>query len=187
MNRTVLSGTLLLAALLSIGWWLREIMQPETEIQRMASDSPDYIADSLKVYVYGEAGQLVQRLETPHMEHFESTASSIFTTPVLWRYNTQTPPWRIRAEQAIAHSDSDTIQMPGQVVMDREGTPVHPPYHIVTSDLSVEIQTAHTTTKAPIRIDSNQQWIEAVGMEGWLKAPVKINLLSQVRGRYVFE
>ncbi len=183
----MLSGILLLAALLSIGWWLREIMQPEPETQRVTSENPDYIADNLKVYVYGEEGQLVQRLETPHMEHFESTASSVFTTPVLWRYNTETPPWRMQAEKAIAYSETDIIHMPGQVVMKREGTSAHPPYHIVTSNLSVETETAHTTTDAPIRVDSNQQWIEAVGMEGWLKAPVKINLLSQVRGKYVFE
>jgi lipopolysaccharide export system protein LptC len=187
LNRTLLSGILLLAAILSIGWWLREIMQPEIESQRAASENPDYIADNLKVYVYGDEGLLIQKLETPHMEHFESTASSIFTTPILWRYNTVSPPWRMQAEKAIAYSDSDTIHMPGRVIMDREGSATHPPYHIVTSDLSVETETAHTTTDAPIRVDSNQQWIEAVGMEGWLKAPVKLNLLSQVRGRYVFE
>jgi lipopolysaccharide export system protein LptC len=176
-----------LAALLSLGWWLREIMTPPSMVQPVSAENPDYTADDLKVYIYGDDGSLEQRLETPHMEHFESTNTSVLTRPVLWRFNPQTPAWRMQAEKAFAYRESDTIHMPGKVVMDRRGTTIHPPYHILTSDLTVETQTAHATTDAPIRLDSSQQWIEAVGMEGWLKAPVKINLLSQVRGRYVFE
>jgi lipopolysaccharide export system protein LptC len=187
LNRNLLSAILLLAGLLSIGWWLREISQPTSTTPRETSESPDYTADNLKTDVYGESGQLVQHLETPRMEHFESRDTTVLTTPVLWRYNQESPPWRMQAEKAFAYSETDTIYMPGEVVMQRQGTETHPPYHIVTSDLSVETQTAYATTEAPIRIDSNQQWIEAVGMQGWLKAPVKINLLSQVRGRYVFE
>ncbi|MCU7843624.1 MAG: LPS export ABC transporter periplasmic protein LptC [Candidatus Thiodiazotropha sp. (ex Monitilora ramsayi)] len=187
MKRHLLSISLLLAALLSIGWWLREILTPPPETRSVAVEKPDYYAEQLKVRTYGTDGRLVQTLETPHMEHFESTATATLIKPVLWRYNPETPPWQIQAEKAFANHDTETIFMPGEVVMDRQGTELHAPYHIVTSDLTVETRSAHATTDAPVRVDSNQQWIKAIGMEGWLKTPAKIHLLSQVRGRYVFD
>jgi len=35
-----------------------------------------------------------------------------------------------------------------------------------------------------VRIENGRQWITAVGMEGWLKAPIRLHLLHQARGRY---
>jgi len=104
--------------------------------------------------------------------------------PVLWRFNTDAPPWRMQAEKALANNDEDRVFMPGKVVIDRTGNSQHPAYHMVTRDLTLETENAHATTDAPVLIESAQQRVTAVGMEGWLKAPIKLNLLNEVKGRY---
>ncbi|MCU7810312.1 MAG: LPS export ABC transporter periplasmic protein LptC [Candidatus Thiodiazotropha sp. (ex Notomyrtea botanica)] len=186
MKRQLLGISLTLAALLSLFWWMQKLLAPPEETRVASVETPDYYAEQLKVHTFDPGGRLQQTLETPHMEHFESTATAELNSPVLWRYDAETPPWRMQAEKALANSDKDIIFMPGEVIIDREGGGKHAPYHIVTRDLTVATRDAHTTTDAPIRIESGQQWITGIGMEGWLKAPVRLNLLSQVRGRYEF-
>lgn len=187
MKRQLLGGGLLLASLVSIIWWIHELSAP-TQIERQAAvESPSAYAEQLKVHAYDASGTLTQTLITPHMEHYQSNNTSEFKRPILWRFNPDTPPWRMQAEQALANNDTHRIFLPGEVVIDRAAVPQHPAYHIVTRDLTLETPDAHATTGQPVLIESGQQRVTAIGMEGWLKTPVKLNLLSQVRGHYVFD
>ncbi len=187
MKRRLLALSLLLAALLSLGWWIRELTAP-VEIKRQASmESPSAYAEQLTVHTFDTSGRLEQTLKTPHMEHYESRNTSDLSQPVLWRFNPDTPPWRMQAEQALVHNDEDRIFLPGEVIIDRAANSQHPPYHIVTRDLHLETADAHATTEQPVLIESDQQQITAIGMEGWLKAPIKLKLLHQVRGYYEFD
>jgi lipopolysaccharide export system protein LptC len=187
LKRRLLALSLLLAALLSLGWWIRELTAP-AEIERQASvESPSAYAEQLTVHTFDTSGRLEQTLKTPHMEHYESRNTSDLSQPVLWRFDPDTPPWRMQAEQALAYNDEERIFLPGEVIIDRAATPQQPPYHIVTRNLNLETANAHATTEQPVLIESGQQQITAIGMEGWLKAPIKLNLLNQVRGYYEFD
>jgi lipopolysaccharide export system protein LptC len=187
LNRRLIAFSLLLASLLSIVWWIREWMTPEETTGKAAIESPDYYAEQLSVQSYDENGRLKQTLKTPHMEHFASNDTAILSQPRLWRYNPDTPPWRMRAEKALADSTNDKIFMPGEVFIDRDAYGANAAYRVTTRDLTLETADAHATTAAPVRIENGRQWITAVGMEGWLKAPIKLHLLHQARGRYVFD
>lgn len=188
MNRQLLAIGLLLASLLSIGWWVRQLMTPEeTTARKAVAESPDYYAERLTVHTYDQAGRLEQTLKTPHMMHYASSATTELTRPVLWRYNAESPPWLMQADKALANSNDDKVFMPGEVVIDRDADAHEAAYHIVTRDLTLETANAHATTAAAVRIESGRQWITAIGMEGWLKAPVRLHLLDQVRGRYVLD
>ncbi len=184
MNRQQLAIGLGLAILLSLGWWVRELSRPPETRQPVARETPGAIAEQLTVYTYDTTGRLEQTLQTPHMEHFESRNTSELDQPVLWRYTTDGPPWRMQAERALSYNDEERIYLPGEVVIDRQADDRHPAYHLVTRDLTLETATAHATTDQPVLIESDRQRITAIGLEGWLKAPVKLNLLSQVRGKY---
>lgn len=186
MRRQTLTVGLLLAALLSLGWWVREWMQPRERMREAAIESPAYIAEHLDVLSYDEQGRLEERLETPLMIHYDSRATTELSKPLLWRYNPDEPPWRLQAEHALVYTQSDSVFMPGEVIIDRNADPSHPPYHIVTRDLTVRSSDAYATTQQPVRIESEGQWITAIGMQGWLKQPVRVRLLQQVRGEYVF-
>jgi len=187
LKRQLLATGLLLAALLSLGWWIRELARPtETEPQATA-ESPSAIAEELTVHTYDLTGRLEQTLKTPHMEHYESSNTSELLRPVLWSFNPDSPPWRMQGEMAMANNEEERIFLPGEVVIDRRADSQNRAYHIVTSDLTLETVNAHATTNQPVLIESGEQQITAVGMDGWLKKPIKLNLLNQVRGRYVFE
>jgi lipopolysaccharide export system protein LptC len=183
----LLAFSLLLAALLSLGWWIRQLTTPEELPRQAAEESPDAFAENLKVHTYDVTGSLQQTLLTPFMEHYASRDTSELSQPVLWRFNNDAPPWRMQAEKALANDRTEEVFLPGEVVIERDADPHNPPYHIVTRDLTLETADAHATTDQPVLIQSGEQRITAVGMEGWLRSPVKLNLLHQVRGRYVFD
>jgi lipopolysaccharide export system protein LptC len=187
LKRQLIAISLLLASLLSIGWWISELMTPPETTRKATVESPDYYADQLTVHSYDATGQLQQTLKTPHMEHFASNATAELTQPRLWRFIPDSPPWRMRAEKALANSASDKVFMPGEVFIDRDAYGTHAAYHITTRDLTLETANAHATTAAPVRIENGRQWITAVGMDGWLKAPIRLHLLHQARERYVFD
>lgn len=129
---------------------------------------------------------LEQKLQTPLMKHYESRATTELSQPLLWRYSPDIPPWRMQAEKALVHNDDDTVFMPGKVVMDRDASTGQPPYHLVTRDLTYRSTDAYASTEQAVRIESGQDWITAIGLQGWLKQPMRINLLQKVRGYYVF-
>jgi lipopolysaccharide export system protein LptC len=187
LNPRLLAISLLLAALLSLAWWARQLTTPPEVTRPVSKESPSAIAEQLRVNSYDAEGRLEQTLVTPYMEHFESRDTTELSKPIVWQFNPDSPPWRIIAERALAKNKQALIFLPGKVVIDRNAADAFPPYHIVTRDLTLETDTSRTTTQAPIRIESNQQWITAVGMEGWLRAPIKLNLLDQVKGHYVFD
>lgn len=187
MKPRLLALALLAAGLLSLGWWVREFTSPVETTRQAGEESPDAYAEQLKVHTYDATGRLQQTLTTPQMEHYASSSTSELSRPVLWRFNPDSPPWRMRGEQAFANDEQARVFLPGEVVIDREGNEANPPYHIVTRDLTLETDTAHATTAEAVSIESGAQWITAVGMEGWLREPIKLNLLSQVRGHYEFD
>lgn len=187
MKPRLIATFLLLASLLSGIWWVRELMGPAEISRRPTAESPEYYAEQLTVHDYDKTGRLAQTLKTPHMEHYASKAMTELTEPRLWRYNPDTPPWRMQAERALADSRNDSVFMPGGVVIERDADSRNAAYHITTRDLTLETADAHATTAAPVRLESASQWITAIGMEGWLKEPMKLHLLHQVRGHYVFD
>ncbi len=187
MNPRLLALSLLLAALLSMAWWVRQLSSPPEVVRQAGGESPNAVAEQLRVHTYDAEGRLEQTLITPHMAHYDARSTTELDKPVLWQFNPDTPPWRVTGEKALAKDKEALIFLPGQVVIDRDPDADHPAYHILTRDLTVETDTSRTTTDAPIRIESGQQWITAVGMEGWLRSPIKLNLLHQVKGYYVFD
>ena len=187
MSRRLLALSLLAAALLSLGWWIRQLTSPEEQPPQAGEESPAAIAETLKVHRYDAAGKLQQTLITPHMEHYASRDTSELAQPVLWRFNADAPPWRMQAEKALANNRSETVFLPGEVIIERDADSHNPAYYIVTRDLTLETATSHATTDQPVLIRSEQRRITAVGMEGWLNSPIKLNLLHQVRGHYVFD
>jgi lipopolysaccharide export system protein LptC len=187
LNSRALAFGLLLAALLSLGWWIRELTTPEALPRLVDEASPDAFAEALRVHSYDTTGRLEQTLITPYMEHYESTDTSELSQPVLWRFYSDSPPWRMEAEKALVNDKEERIFLPGKVVIDRNADRQNPAYHIVTRDLTLETASARATTDQPVLIESEQNRITAIGMEGWWRAPMKLYLLNQVRGRYVFD
>jgi lipopolysaccharide export system protein LptC len=172
---------------LSLGWWVNQLTKPEETRQLEVGRYPDSYADGLVVITYDEQGSLKQRLQTKRMKHFENPGLTELEQPILWHHNQQRPPLQMRAQQGLIRRNEETLHLSGRVVIDRVSGVNSVPLHIVTQDLMLRFEDAYATTDGPVRIESDQQWMTATGMEAWLKEPLRLKLLHEVRGYYEFQ
>ena len=184
MNRQAIVPLLLMLVVAIAIWWLTGITPTEKSQPRKAGRFPSSYAEHLTVTNYNSEGIPRYKLQSPKLLSYEDNQTSELEKPEIWHYNPEHEPWRIRGEMALITGEGEKIVLSGPVFIDRDGDENSPPYHIVTSDLTVMTDTSYAETNQAIRIDSRDHWITAVGMQGWLQEPVRIKLLNQVRGRY---
>ncbi|MET0050869.1 MAG: LPS export ABC transporter periplasmic protein LptC [Candidatus Thiodiazotropha sp.] len=187
MKRRLLAPLLLLAAVLSLAWWVNELSQPDSPPPEAAQNTPDAYADGLRVKRFDEQGLLIQDLQSPRMIHFEQVGVTEFTRPVLHQYSAQTPPWTLQAERGVARHHEEKLFLPGEVTIDRPGDEDIAPYHIRTRDLNLAMPGVHVTTDQSVTVTSREQRISGRGLDAWLQEPARLRLLHQVRGHYVFD
>lgn len=166
---------------------MNRLTQPEVVRQVAVGRYPDSYAEGLVVRTYDEQGALKQRLESQGMKHYKDPGLTELHQPVLWQYNQEGPPLQMRAQEGLIRPSEETLHLPGRVVIDRPGGADTAPLHIVTQDLTLHAEDSFATTDGPVRIESNQQWMTATGMEAWLKGPLRLKLLREVRGYYEFQ
>ncbi|MES9968908.1 MAG: LPS export ABC transporter periplasmic protein LptC [Candidatus Thiodiazotropha sp.] len=184
MKRQLIGLFFILAALLSLGWWMHRLTQPEESKQRSVKIYPDSYAEGLVVQTYDEQGVLKQRLHSQGMEFFEQTGITKLKQPTLWHFNQQGSHLQLQAQDGVISDNESTLHLPGRVVIDRPGGGDSAPLHIITRDLTMHIDESFATTDAPVRIESDRQWMTATGLEAWLKGPMRLKLLNEVRGYY---
>ena len=184
MNRNSLLLFFLVSVAAGLSWWLSDITTPEPAAPKRTERFPDAYAKRLTVVSYDTQGLPHYRVKAPTMRHYEKDDTTELDQPLMWQYNGASPPWVVQGEEAIMTSDQDSLFMSGEVTIERAGATGITPYHIVTRDLTVNTVTAYAETDQPIRIDSNDHWIDGIGMQGWLQDPVRIKLLNKVRGYY---
>jgi LPS export ABC transporter protein LptC len=177
----------ILAALLSLTWWMNRLIQPEEIRQPAVGRYPDAYADALVVRTYDEQGGLKQRLRSQRMRFYKEEGVTELRQPMLWHYNQKGPPVQMRAREGLIRSDEETLHLSGPVTIDRPTGADTAPLHIVTQDLTLHFDDTFATTDGPVRIESDEYWMTATGMEAWLKAPLRLKLLHEVRGYYEFQ
>jgi lipopolysaccharide export system protein LptC len=175
-----------IAVLLSLGWWISRLTEPEEVRPTGVGRYPDSYADGLVVSTYDEQGNLKQRLQSQEMQYFEKTGLTELEQPVFWHHNQQAPPLRMWAEQGLIRRSEETLYLPGPVVIDRSAGVNSVPLHIITRELTLRFKDSYANTHGPVRIESEKQWITATGMEAWLEESLRFKLLRDVRGYYEF-
>ncbi|MES9993465.1 MAG: LPS export ABC transporter periplasmic protein LptC [Candidatus Thiodiazotropha sp.] len=186
MKHRLIGLVLMLAALLSLSWWLNRLTQPEELRQPGAKISPDSYAEGLVVDTYDESGNLKQRLQSTEMRYFDNTGITELQQPRVWHYNREGPPWRMEADQGLISGKEERVHLPGPVVIDRPAGEKSAPLQIITQDLTLHLKDSMATTEGSVRIESDAQWVTATGMQAWFQGPVRLKLLHEVRGYYEF-
>ncbi len=179
---------LLLGALLLIiaggSWWLSQTVQDEVERQPRPPHTPDYWIDGLSARTMDEQGRPRRLLQAQSMRHFPDDQSTELTRPELILLETEGPPWRIRSELGWVSSDGDLLLLQGEVHIERDAGGTVQPLHLVTRDLRVQPRDEYAETEQPVRTESGPHWVESTGLQAWLREPVRIKLLADVRGHY---
>ncbi len=181
--RALVLGTLLLA-LAGGSWWLQQGVRDDVERQPHPPHTPDYWIDGLSARTMDEEGRPRRLLTAESMRHFPDDQSTELTRPVLMLLEADRPPWRIRSELGWVSSDGELVLLQGEVHIQREAAEGVRPLHLVTRDLRVQPKDEYAETEQFVRTDSGPNWLESTGLQAWLREPVRIKLLADVRGHY---
>lgn len=175
-----------LAALLVGSWALlprapQEEAKPPTAGARMV----DYTISGLTVTRMTAAGIPAHRLVTNELQHFADDGTSALDAPVLTVFQAAEPPWEIHAEEALVSADGELILLSGEVLIERAAGEENRAVRLLTRELRVQPQQDYAETDEPVRVDSDPDWLEAVGMQAWLRPPSRLKFLSQVNAYHV--
>jgi len=184
-SQPVLVLVLVIAA--AVSWWLA---QPEEKVPASVSKTGgdrqiDYYIRGLDVTRMTEAGVPAHRLRTPQLRHFTDDETSELEQPHLTVYQADAPPWEVDSETAWVSPDGTLILLQGDVLITREGDADDRPMRIVTSNLRVQPEQDYAETDEQVRVISETDWVDSIGMQAWMRPPSRLKFLSQVKGYYV--
>lgn len=180
---------LLLIAIAAISWWLVQApVEPgETEARLQPGSGPrevDYTIAGLDVIRMTEAGRPAHRLRATELRHFIDDDTTELANPQLTVFQGESPPWEVDAERAWVSADGSLVLLTGEVEIDRAGDEANPPIRVLTRDLRVQPREDYAETDEKVRVETDTDWLDAVGMQAWLRPPSRLKFLSQVKGYY---
>lgn len=182
---TGLRTYLILAFIALASWWFSGLFSID---EMHAGSSPvnavDYYANKVVMNVTDEKGVRKHQLEAASMKHFSDRDVTELQKPVITLYNPEKPPWIIRSDTGMVSPDGERIFFGGDVYIDRESTSSLRPIKVITKNLHVEPEKHYAQTDERAKIISQSDRVSGTGMRVLFQNPIKLTLLSKVRGKY---
>jgi len=173
-----------IVAFIAIGAWIQLLLTSATPEIPLDEQHPDYIVTSARITEMSETGTPERILEASILRHYSTRDLSEAENPVLELRPADSTHWHVEADSAQVTRHGDEILLEGGVQIDTLEDPARDPMHIRTRDLRVLQKEAYAETAQPTVIESTHHRIEGIGMQAWLEEPVRVKLLTQVRGRH---
>ena len=145
----------------------------------------DYYVTGLDVTRMTTTGRPANRLRATILRHYTDDDTTALEKPHLTVYQDDSPPWEVDAEQAWVSADGSLVLLSGEVLIERRGDARNRPMRILTRDLRVQPEQDYAETDEKVRVESESDWLNAVGMQAWLRPPSRLKFLSQVNGYHV--
>ena len=187
MRRSRPLFALVLVVAAAFSWWLAEQAGPPAvqQAERHGPRAIDYYVTNLDVTRMTAEGSPAHRLRAQKLRHFTDDDTTELQQPHLTVYQREAPPWEVNAERAWVSPDGSLLLLAGEVLLEREGDADDRPMRILTRELRVRPQQDYAETDEKVRVESDTDWLDAVGMQAWLRPPSRLKFLSQVEGYYV--
>jgi lipopolysaccharide export system protein LptC len=179
---------LLLVGLAAASWWLAErgADRPPADAADATARVADYYVRGLEVTTMTPAGRPGRTLQTAELRHFlADNTTELETAQLTVHQREDQPPWVISAERGWLSADGELLLLQGKVTVSRAAAAGIRPLRLETSNLRIQPREDYAETDEHVRVVSRDDEVEAVGMRAWLRAPARLKLHSQVRGRYV--
>ncbi|OGT90874.1 MAG: LPS export ABC transporter periplasmic protein LptC [Gammaproteobacteria bacterium RIFOXYA12_FULL_61_12] len=186
MDRGNLFLTLIFLAIAVFTWWLNS-GETDGDTSRVTKEGhfPDFYLENVNGTEMDERGFPARNLSAQKMVHYADDKSTELLRPRMMVFEREDqPPWVIRSASGLMSGNGVDLLLQGEVKIDRESGEGVRPAHMTTRDLHINTETEFARTDQPVFAISLNDKIESVGMQAWLKAPVRIKLQSKVRGRY---
>lgn len=165
-------------------WWLAEDGGSPGEADAGETGGIDYTISGLEVTRMTPTGRPAHRLQASEIEHFVDDDTTRLASPRLTVFQDDEPPWEVRAESALASADGELILLSGAVRIEREAGSSNPPVQIDTRELRLQPHQDYAETDEHVRVVSDSSWLDATGMQAWLRPPSRLKFLSEVKGYY---
>ncbi len=179
-------GWLVLIGLAVATTLLLRSLEQEAQARRPNTDQvPDYAMKNFTTTTLDEQGQLKQQLAAQMMTAYPNTHTDL-TAPTVIFYKDGHPTWTVQAEQGRVSSDNNIIWLLGTTTFQREAPTPQNTLQIISRNVRVQRDIEYAETEAPTTILSSYGETHSVGLQVFMQTQ-RIELLSQVRGRYVLE
>ena len=186
MSRLRLVLVLLTLVVAIISW---RAVQQEKPVSRSFTQGGaraiDYYVTGLDVTRMTAAGRPAHRLLAANLRHYSDDDTTELEQPHLTVFQDDAPPWEVDSETAWMSADGSLVLLAGEVLIEREGGAANRPMRILTRNLRVQPSEDYAETDEKVRVESEPDWLDAVGMQAWLRPPSRLKFLSQVKGFYV--
>lgn len=180
-----LKSYLYLAGFALFSWWLVKLTSlDETGRIQAPPHSADYFSTGYAKWEMDETGTLKSQLLAEQMTHYSDDGTTHLTRPVMHFYNETTPPWIIKSETGLLSADGKNLLLNGAVVIDRARAQRARSLTINTSNLNVKPETGHAETKEWAELISPPNRTTGTGMKLHYTQPVRVELLTHVKGNY---
>lgn len=154
-----------LALLAGITFWLANALQQEpARRDGKTRHDPDFIVDNLTLRQMGKTGRLQYAMQASRMVHYPDDDSTEVTLPRL-AYLEHEPVMRVSASTGTLSRDAKVVTLAGEVLAEREATPLRPALRVSTTELTVYPDEELAVTDKPVRIVQGASVITGVGME----------------------
>lgn len=178
---------LILAAAAALSWWLVQRQQEPAALATEPSGPRvvDYYVTALDVTRMTATGEPAHRLRAAGLRHFTDDDTTELTQPHLTVHQAAAPPWEVDAQRALMSADGSLLLLSGDVLIERAADADNRAMRIITRNLRVQPRQDYAETDEKVRVESEADWLDAVGMQAWLRPPSRLKFLSQVKGYYV--
>lgn len=130
------SPVFLLAVAAAFSWWVAQVVMQAEQSPKLGPAhfaQPDYILRDFSAATYNAQGQLSAVLHGTQMVHLPAADTFDITAPQLRAVNPQGLVTTANAERGVSNKDGSNVQLLGNAVVKRSGTPNQAPI-VVRSD-----------------------------------------------------
>jgi lipopolysaccharide export system protein LptC len=176
---------LFLAILSACTWALDEYLSGDEFFQQDAiAHSPDYIGIGYTKIEMNEQGVPRYKLYADRMTHYSDDNSTEMDKPVLTYYNPKTPPWVIRSETGLITQGYEQLFLNGKVFIRRDQAPGIQSVKVNTSNARIWPKENYAETDDWAELIMLPDKVSGTGAKLYFVDPFRLELLSNVRGRY---
>lgn len=174
-----------LLSLLALTWWALDTDRPSESGGPLATEQViDYFVEELELTTFSAAGDPLRHLQAEKLLHHENSGETLLSRPRFTLFQDGAALWHVDSEAGTLAEDQSRLMLEGEVKIRRLPSPERAPLDLVTRNLLVKPEQEYAETAEAVTITSDGNWIEAVGMQAWLRPPGRIKFLSQTRARY---
>ncbi|MDR2882122.1 MAG: LPS export ABC transporter periplasmic protein LptC [Azoarcus sp.] len=180
---------LAIAALLAAGavWLERTTRSPEPTANVTVSETPDFIAETVRITGFAADGKLHYTLDSPVITHLPVADTTHAEQPRLQLFSHERRMW-INADRADVAPKGTQVDFIGNVEAEREGVLSDPPLHLSTEHLTVWPQEQRAVSNVPVRLTHGETRgsgnnLEADNVFGVITLSGKVRMLLTPRNK----